>query len=394
MTPASTRPLKPVSVGVVGLGAIAQSQHLPNLELLDDLFRVVAVADLSARLAATIAERFPAPVFTSTNWRALCSHPQAEAVLLLTPGAHRLMTEEALLAGNHVFSEKPLSLTVAGAHQMAALARQTGRVLQIGYMKLHEEAFPDLVEGLNLIGRQRLIRHTVYHPSHGSQLAHINLLRFDDVDQSVIDAATEYESERTTEAIGDLPDQWGSLYRKFLVGSMIHTVSLLRTAWGQLPRITLAEMWPASPPRVPDQPPSLYVRGELADHTRVELSWLWLPSYPAYRETLEVHGTQGSVELSLPQPYLRHRGADLVIRHRRNPARVRSGTESAFVRQMQAFHAAIITGRHPQDAVGAAADLTWLQQMLATLARRDGVIAGGESAATASTKNGRVIEEA
>lgn len=375
--------MKPVSVGVVGLGAIAQTQHLFNLALLNDLFRVVAVADLSARLAATIAERLPAPVFASTDWREICAHPQVEAVLLLTPGAHRIMTEEALLAGKHVFSEKPLSLTVAGANLLATLARQTGRVLQVGYMKLYEQVFSDLVAGLELIGLHRLIRHTVYHPSHQSQFAHLDLLRFDDVDQSTLDAAADYELERTAEAIGDLPDQWGSLYRKFLVGSVIHTVSILRTAWGELPRITHAEMWPTSPPRSPDQPPSLHVRGEMADHTRVELSWLWLPSYPAYQETLEVHGSKGSVELSFPQPYLRHRTADLTIRHRQRPVRLKGGAESAFVRELRAFHAAITTGNHPPDAAGAAADLAWLQQMLATLARRDGVITGGESGTAA-----------
>lgn len=209
--------MKPVSVGVVGLGTIAQTQHLFNLALLNDLFRVVAVADLSARLTATIAERLPAPVFASTDWREICAHPEVEAVLLLTPGAHRIMTEEALLAGKHVFSEKPLSLTVAGANLLATLARQTGRVLQVGYMKLYEQVFSDLVAGLELIGLLRLIRHTVYHPSHRSQFAHLDLLRFDDVDQSTLDAAADYELERTAEAIGDLPDQWGSLYRKFLV---------------------------------------------------------------------------------------------------------------------------------------------------------------------------------
>ncbi len=368
-----------VSVGVVGLGIIAQTQHLPNLALLDSLFRVSAVADLSPRLTAAIAERLPGPVFTSTDWREVCAHPEVDAVLLLTPGAHQRMAEEALSAGRHVFSEKPLSLTVAGAERLAALAEETGRSLQVGYMKIHERVFADLVAGLETIGDHRLIRHTVYHPSHRSQYAHADILRFDDADQETLDASEAYEWERTVEAIGQLPHQWGRLYQKFLVGSLIHTVSLLRAALGNLPRITFAEMWPPPPLRSEGEPPSMFVRGEMANHARVEMSWLWLPSYPAYRETLEVHGTEGSLELSLPQPYLRHRAADLTIRHRKKAARYRGGSETAFVRELRAFHTAITSGVHPQDAQGSATDLAWLQGMLSVLARRAGLSPEGEA---------------
>lgn len=373
--------MRTVSVGVVGLGAIAQIQHLPNLVLLNDLFRVAAVADLSSRLTAAVAGRLPRPVFTSTDWREVCARPEVEAVLLLTPGAHRRMTEEALSAGKHVFSEKPLALTVAGAKDLDALARRTDRVLQVGYMKVHEETFTELVAALETIGDRRLIRHTVHHPSHHSQYAHAEVLRFDDGDRNVLECAEAYQSAQTARAVGNLPRQWGSLYRKFLVGSVIHTASLLRTSIGELPRITYAEMWPPSPPRPEHRPPSLFFRGELSDHTRVEISWLWLPSFPAYRETLEVHGTEGSAEMSFPQPYLRRRTAELTVRHRKAAARHRGGAETAFVRELRAFHAAVTTGQRPRDALGAAIHLAWLQEALAGLAGAAGVTAGGEAAA-------------
>ncbi len=104
-----------ISLGVVGLGSIAQIQHLPNLARLEDLFRVTAVADISPGLNRAIADRLPGEVFTSTDWREVCNHPDVEAVLLLTSGAHEQVTEGALRAGKHVFAEKPLCLTVGGA---------------------------------------------------------------------------------------------------------------------------------------------------------------------------------------------------------------------------------------------------------------------------------------
>ncbi len=370
---------KRVGVGVVGLGTIAQAQHLPNLLRLDDLFGVTAVADLSPRLTAHIADRLPGEVFTSTDWREVCRHPQVKAVLLLTPGAHQRMSEEALRLGKHVFAEKPLSLTVEGARYLAALAEETRRVLQIGYMKLHEPVFPHFVAGLDAIGQHRLIRHTVCHPTHQSQLSHLEIIRFNDADQLVLEAAEAYESACATEAIGDLPSEWGRIYRKFLVGSVIHTVALLRTAWGELPRITFAERWPASPPRPDDQPPSLFVRGHLAEDIRVELNWLWVPAHPGYRETLEVHGTEGSLQLSLPQPYLRHRTAALTLHNQQKTTNFPGGQVTAFVRELHAFHTAITTGEHPRDGWDTAFDIGWLQQALAAMAARSGFTAGGEA---------------
>ena len=38
------------------------------------------------------------------------------------------------------------------------------------------------------------------------------------------------------------------------------------------------------------------------------------------------------------------------------------------MRELRAFHTAITSGVHPQDALGAATDLAWLQGMLSVLA--------------------------
>ena len=372
--------MRRVPVGVVGLGTIAQTQHLPNLALLGDRFRISAVADLSPKLTAAIADRLPGKVFATTDWREVCAHPRVEAVLLLTPGAHQEMSEGALLAGKHVFSEKPLSLTVAGAKYLSGLADRTGLVLQVGYMKLHEKCFGDLLSAWETVGEHRLVRHTVYHPSHHSQYGHLDLLRFDDADPQVLAAAEAYARDRVAEAIGQPPSRWADLYRKFLVGSVIHTASVFRATMGMLPPIAFAEVWPPLRPRPGEQPSSLFIRGRLSNHCRVEVTWLWLPSTPAYRETLEVHGTEGSLEMSLPQPYERDGVASLTIRGQETVEHHPGVAETAFVRELRAFHSAITGGYRPPDAWRSAADLAWLQSALAKMAERSGVTVAGEAA--------------
>ena len=370
---------RPIRLGIVGLGSIAQIQHLPNLARMEDLFRVTAVGDLSPQLNRAIADRLPGTVHTSTDWREICAHPRVEAVLVLTSGAHEQVTEEALRAGKHVFAEKPLCLTAEAAERLHTLASASDLTIQVGYMKLHEEVLPELRLGLEMIGDLRLIRHTVCHPEDAVCLEHTETLRFDDIDHRVLTEAAGFEQRRTTEALGCLPAEWGRLYREVLAASFIHSVSFLRGVLGKLPRITSADLWPPSPPRPSDTPPNLSARGVYPDHTRVEMTWLWLPERPAYRETFEAHGTAGSARLSFPNPYLHDRAASLTITREKTVTRHEGGIQTAFFRELRHFHRAITTGHHPSDAPGAAEDLSFLQDMVASLVRETGQTAGGEA---------------
>lgn len=364
---------------MIGLGSIAQIQHLPNLARLEDLFSVRAVADISPGLNRAIADRLPGDVFTSTDWREVCSHPDVEAVMLLTSGAHEQFTDGALRAGKHVFSEKPLCLTVDAAERLHTLASGLGLALQIGYMKLHEEVLGDLRDGLEKIGDLRLFRHTVHHPDDSTCLGPAETIRFDDIDQDILTEAAAFEQDRTVEALGVLPADWGRLYREVVAASFVHSVSFLRGVVGKLPRLTSADIWPQSPSRSRTEPPCILARGAYPDHSRVEMTWLWLPSYPAYRESFEAYGTSGSVELRFPNPYLRERAASLTVNSRETVARRTGGDESAFVRELRSFHRAVTTGDHPEDALGAGEDTAWMQDLVAALARNQGLLAGGEA---------------
>ncbi len=374
-----------VSLGIIGLGTIAQTQHLPNISELDDRYRITAVADISPRLVAAIAAEMPWDVATSRDWRDICANADVDAVLLLTPGGHEVMTEAALVADKHVFAEKPLCLTVAAATRLNALARDRGLVLQVGYMKPYESALDELGRRLGDIGDRRLVRHTVYHPEREPQLAHTTVLSFDDIDAGALGGVAQHAETRTVEAIGEPPQQWGRLYRSVMQGSLIHTVSLIRLIFGELPAISGSRLWPAAQfgpdvgfgPENTD-PPSVQVTGTLGDRTRVEMNWLWLPNYPAYREVLEIVGTAGSMDLDLPPPYVRERAAELTVRSVDGVDQHGGGTDSAFVHELVAFHAAITDGTVLDDALGAAADTAWLQEALAAMTAADGVVLGGE----------------
>ena len=54
-----------IKMGVVGCGAIAQVQHMPNLGILHALYEVTWVCDISPGLARWLAEVFGVPNYTT-----------------------------------------------------------------------------------------------------------------------------------------------------------------------------------------------------------------------------------------------------------------------------------------------------------------------------------------
>ena len=132
----------------------------------------------------------------------LLADPEVDAVVILTPGAHAPLAGQALDAGKHVMSEKPMCLTQAEARDLAARAAAAGKVLQVGYMKLHDPAMAPAREAIARIGDVRLVRITVRHPSDARQTDHLGVLRGRDADPAVIAAAAAYEEARTHDAAG------------------------------------------------------------------------------------------------------------------------------------------------------------------------------------------------
>jgi predicted dehydrogenase len=80
-----------------------------------------------------------------TDLAAVLKDPKVEGVVLATP--HLLHEEQVLAvlaAGKHVFCEKPLTMTGAGAQRMVDACQKAGKVLGIGHERRWEPAFEEL----------------------------------------------------------------------------------------------------------------------------------------------------------------------------------------------------------------------------------------------------------
>jgi predicted dehydrogenase len=72
--------------------------------------------------------------------------PSVEAVVLATPhNIHQAQIEAAVRAGKHVFCEKPLALTKAGAEKAVRLCKERRLVLGMGHERRFEPPIVDLI---------------------------------------------------------------------------------------------------------------------------------------------------------------------------------------------------------------------------------------------------------
>ncbi len=114
------------SIGIIGTGDISAAY----LRVARDqrLFEVAGIADLDVERARARAAEFGVPAMTPADLLAL---PGLTAVVNLTPpAAHAPVSLEILRAGHHVYSEKPLAVTLDGGAEILAEARARG--LRVG----------------------------------------------------------------------------------------------------------------------------------------------------------------------------------------------------------------------------------------------------------------------
>jgi predicted dehydrogenase len=132
--------MEKIRLGYVGCGFMAQKVHIPNFRAIPDC-DLVALAEARQELGRTVQARFGIPKLYRDH-RALLADGDVEAIAVSAGFmAQAEIAREALLAGKHVFMEKPMAISVRQADAMLAAARQTGRRLMVAYMKRHDAGF-------------------------------------------------------------------------------------------------------------------------------------------------------------------------------------------------------------------------------------------------------------
>ena len=325
-----------VRIGILGCGAIAQVQHLPNLLELDEAFEVPIVCDLSPDQAEYVANRFGIQRHVSNVDDLLSA--DIDAVLLCHTDPKSEEAVAAFNAGKHVLVEKPVCASLQEADAMIEAMEQSGKVGQAAYMKAYDPAF-DLaraeVEGMNFSFIQ--INHL--HPSNYLHLDHFNVQYVGGMRDEIRDQRRRAYGETLHQAFGDLTDQAGPVCG--ITYGLIHDLYSLRNMVGVPSAVVSTEIWKnnRSITSVLEYP-----NGARCVISRVDLENLW-----DFRETLEIYGDDKRVLITYPTGFSRRVLSTLTIHgidengtsYRKEPA---IPWESAFTAELRHFHACITEG--------------------------------------------------
>lgn len=103
---------------------------------------LAAVSDISNELATVYSADYGVP---ARSFDDILKDNSIDGIVIAAPAAvHAKLTRDALGAGKHVFVEKPMSLDVEEAEELAKLARSSDRILMVGHLLQYHPAFRKL----------------------------------------------------------------------------------------------------------------------------------------------------------------------------------------------------------------------------------------------------------
>lgn len=112
------------------------------------------------------------------DFQAALAETRPDAVCISTyPDTHEPYAVRAMEQGCHIFVEKPIASTVEGAEHVAAVSRQTGRKVVVGYILRHHPSWQRFISEAQQLGKPLVMRMNLNQQSDGDMWTlHRNLM--------------------------------------------------------------------------------------------------------------------------------------------------------------------------------------------------------------------------
>jgi predicted dehydrogenase len=324
---------RPLRLGFVGCGYMGQLAHLENYARLPNA-ALHALAEGRTELAARVAERFGIPRLY-TDHHALAADPEIDAVVsVMGFDLNYGVARDLLAAGKHVATEKAMCLTVPGAQELVARARQAGRIYQVGYMKRFDPAVRlarDWIAARRADGAQGPLLYTRIWCAHGDWSWHSPPpLRTDE-------KPPPYETPREPRPEDESQEEFGWVISWLNYYS--HQTNLLRWVLGEDYTVEYYRPRPSCDLVLGQSASGVPIFFEFP-HTQVS----------EWDEGFQVHFARATLRVDLPAPLARQQSGRVTITTTGDHA----GTQSpylpplwAFAEQARAFVAAAL-GEGPE----------------------------------------------
>lgn len=165
----------PLRVGIVGLGGICRTRHVPGFRRVPGV-EIVAVANRTRKSSESAAVEFRIPNVCDT-WQELVTRPDVDIVVVGTwPYMHKAITIAALDAGKHVFCQARMAMDYAEAKVMHDHARVRGKVVglcPVPFGLKYDRAIARMLRE-KVLGQIRLVRVQSFANAYVSAEAPMN----------------------------------------------------------------------------------------------------------------------------------------------------------------------------------------------------------------------------
>jgi predicted dehydrogenase len=235
--------MKKIRVLVVGCGNMGTAHALAYHQM--DEFEICGIVS-TGKSKETLNEKLGGSYPLFADYEAALAETKPDAVCISTyPDTHEAFALAALNADCHVFIEKPLADTVAGAKKVAETALRLNKKLVIGYILRVHPSWEKFVEVAQTMGKPLVMRMNLNQQSHGVMWnVHRNLMKslspIVDCGVHYIDVMCQMTRSKPVwvSAIGarltdDIPDgnyNYGQLQIRFEDGS----VGWYEAGWGPM----------------------------------------------------------------------------------------------------------------------------------------------------------------
>jgi predicted dehydrogenase len=356
--------LSRLSIGVIGLGEVAQVVHLPVLRALPELYEVTAVCDISAGLLERVggghgvARRY-------AQVTEMLDENRLDCVLVLNSDEyHAEATIAALDRGVHVLVEKPMCLSPREAEAIVAARDRSGAVVMVGYMRRFAPAFVEATRRLDTLGRVNYARvHDIIGRNQLliDQTAYVD--RPDDVPRSAIEARWARGRALVADALGDVTDELAGAYR-LLCGLGSHDLSAMRELLGRPRGVAAARMWRDG----------RFIAALLEYEDYVVTYETGVDEQLRFDAHIEVYGELATMRVQYDTPYVRHLPTVLVTEESRGDGLHRTVSrphlKDPYTHELEYFHRMVTSGGRPKtDPEDFVADLDLFAELIRVIAK-------------------------
>lgn len=328
---------KRLRVGVVGCGEIAQISHIPYLLELP-YYEISALCDLSPSVVNELGEKY--------NIHSRCTDylelvKMDLDVVLVTNKNHAPPSIAAMENGKHVFVEKPMAFNLRQADEMIQASKNNHVKLLVGYMKRYDPAFEEMKKLILEIEKLHMIR---VHEFAGTYLINreiYDLVKASDLDPETLKDVIKQDQQDLLEDIGknrtDLLEA-----HDIMIHLCIHDINALHGLYGLPEKILHAEFFDKN-----------FVTGMMQYKNGTNLMWESgnLVTLIDWDENITFYGSNKSLELKFPFPYLKNAATQINIRQNENNSachkQIITSYDEAFKREWRHFYDCIVNDKQP-----------------------------------------------